>query len=120
MLIFHLTLVAMGTITHQDNVNRRIRTQEYAMKHMNRTDAIQDDAFSYRSDVIQTSLYCACKDCLKFCCYSKPIKCIDPYLIDMRFTYWIYQGLVKASKTQTAVSGPSANEDEPKAKRRKI
>uniref|UniRef100_A0A2A4JSR6 Uncharacterized protein n=1 Tax=Heliothis virescens TaxID=7102 RepID=A0A2A4JSR6_HELVI len=106
----------MGTITHQDNVNRRLRTQEYAMKHMNRTDAIKDPSFSCRSDIITTSLYCECKDCLKFCCYAKPIQCIDPYLIDMRFTHWIYEGLVAASKTQT-VAAPSVDEDEPKNKR---
>ncbi|XP_050560244.1 uncharacterized protein LOC126912402 [Spodoptera frugiperda] len=117
----------METTQHQINISRRIRTQEYAMKY--NKDALQDDAFSYRSDIITTSLYCACKDCIKFCCYRKPIKCIDPYLMDMRYTFWIYQGLVKASKTTTAAAtatstsagtaAATTSSDEPKPKRRK-
>ncbi|KAH9642401.1 hypothetical protein HF086_004933 [Spodoptera exigua] len=114
------------TTQHQINISRRIRTQEYAMTY--NKDALKDEAFSYRSDIITTSLYCACKDCIKFCCYGKPVKCIDPYLMDMRYTFWIYQGLVKASKTTTTAGKPvgkstgvatAASYEEPKSKRRK-
>lgn len=94
--------------------------------------ALKDPSFSYRSEIITTSLECDCDDCIKFLCYGKPMQCIDPYLTDMRYTHGTYRGLA-ASKTastrektastrvdpDTATYDPTPNDDEPKQNGRK-
>lgn len=87
---------------HEMNINRRVRTMEYTLKHSNNSEAVQDPNFSFRTHVVTTRFFCSCRDCEKYGCYGKPIKCIDPYILDMRYTNWIYYDLVAATTTASA------------------
>lgn len=103
----------------ENGVIRAQRTQEYALNvYLNNQDAIRDPNFSYRSHVFTSRFICSCKDCIQYS-FNKPLQCVDPYIIDMRYTHWVYYGLVAASKTESAHTPTEPQSDEPKAKRAK-
>lgn len=103
----------------ENGVIRKQRTQEYALNvYLNNHDAIRDPNFSYRSHVFTSKFICSCKDCIEYS-FNKPLQCVDPYIIDMRYTHWVYYGLVAASKTENAHTPTEPKTGEPKAKRAK-
>ncbi|CAD0193986.1 unnamed protein product [Chrysodeixis includens] len=114
----------------ENGVIRKQRTQEYALNvYLNNHDAIRDPNFSYRSHVFTSKFICNCKDCIQYS-FNKPLQCVDPYVIDMRYTHWVYYGLVAASKTESARTptepqcsrsqqAEDVDDDEPQAKRAK-
>lgn len=88
---------------------------ESGTKQKKKKNSLKEKGYSYRNDIVTTSLYCVCQDCIKYCNYREPVQCIDPFLMDMKHTYWIYQGLVMASKTERAISitVPENTQDKP-------
>ena len=88
-------------MNNREESGGKMRTKEHAAKHQKMKDPRK--GFDYRKDIVTTHLYCVCRDCLKYCNYRKPVQCIDPFLMDMKNTYWIYHGLVTASKTERAI-----------------
>lgn len=73
-----------------------------AVRYRKTQNVPNDSDEELEKSLVTSTIYCNCRDCKKYRANKKPITCIDPYLINMRHTYWIYRGLVTASTTQRA------------------
>ncbi|CAH0703254.1 unnamed protein product [Spodoptera exigua] len=86
-----------------------MRTSEMAVGYRKTQNVPKENDEDLDKNLVTSTLYCTCRDCKKYCAHKKPVTCIDPFLINMRHTYWIYRGLVTASMTQRAYMINTAN-----------
>lgn len=100
MLLYIFYLFLLTEMSKFGEAGGKMRTNEFTKKHRKNRDKLKERCFNNRNS---SSVYCLCQVCIKCCDYREYVLCIDPFLMDMRHTYWIYYGLVMASKTERAI-----------------